>query len=307
MGSLTEGMSQRFEISWVTYATQRPEYTNQSNYLYLEQYSTPPNWHAVINGASVARNRIATPSATFNQVNLAAFSNWHTSNSCNLFTANISNAYLYVFDGGSNSINDGGNDMYDVGNYISFSTVRGATNVLNTQSNGYGTLCNVVASNYGFFISQCNVWPQISLAYTTSGTIQWRISGGIGTDNQPTSSNSNVSGTYTTSNQGRYGSFWANQVYNGGSSDPSIVMTWFTILQPDVNSEITSCNDNRYNVNPPIDPMNQNFTVTGSNYLFGCFLLSSRNTSIPRGELIPTVQIQNFLSNYVTNANIIIT
>lgn len=302
MGSLTEGMSQRFEISWVTYATQRPEYTNQSNYLYLERYTTPPNWHAVINGAIVARNTTIVP-GTFNQVDLAAFSNWHTSNSSNLFTNNISNRYLYTFDGGLNFINDGGNDMYDNGNYISFSTVRGATNVLNTQSNNYGTICNVVASNYGFYISQCNVWPQISLAYTTSGTIQWRISGDVGTDGG--GSNSNVSGIYTTNNQGRNGSFWANQNY--GSSDPSIVMTWFTILQPDVNSVITSCNDNRQSTGPPPNVMNQNFTVTGSNYLFGCFLLSSRTTSISRGELIPADQIQNFLSNYVTNANIIIT
>lgn len=56
MGSLTEGMSQRFELSWVTYPTQRPEYTNQSNYLYLEKYSSVPNWHQTINGATLARN-----------------------------------------------------------------------------------------------------------------------------------------------------------------------------------------------------------------------------------------------------------
>ena len=83
-------MSQRFEISWVTYSTQRPEFANQSNYLYLERYSTAPNWHAVINGASVARN-VTTVAGAFNQVNLAAFSNWHTSNSCNLYVNNITN------------------------------------------------------------------------------------------------------------------------------------------------------------------------------------------------------------------------
>jgi hypothetical protein len=302
VGGLTEGMSQRFEISWVTYSTQRPEFANQSNYLYLERYSTAPNWHAVINGASVARN-VTTVAGAFNQVNLAAFSNWHTSNSCNLYVNNITNEYIYIFDGTANSITDGGSDMYDGGNYISFSTTRGSTNLLNTQSNNYGTLSNITASNYGYFISQSNVWPQISLAYTNSGTIQWRISGGIGTDGG--GSNSNVSGTYTTNNQGRNGSFWANQVF--GTSDPSIVMTWFTIEQPNLNSVITSCNDNRRAISPPSDPMNQNFTVTGSNYLFGCFLLSSRNTSLLRGELIPASEIQNFLSNYVTNANIIIT
>jgi hypothetical protein len=292
-------MSNRFELYWVKYDTQRPEYAEQSNYLSLERYVTTPNWHVAINGAIVARNTNVV-SGQFNQVDLVAFSNWHTANSSNLYTNNITNRYLYTFDGGANNIGDGGSDMYDTGNYISFSTTRGSTNVLNTQSNNYGTLCNVTASNYGFFISQANVWPQISLAYTTSGTIQWRISGGIGTDGG--GSNSNVSGTYTTNNQGRNGSFWANQVF--GTTDPSIVMTWFTILQPNVNSVITSCNDNRRAISPPSDPMNQNFTVTGSNYLFGCFLLSARTTV---GTLIPATQIQNFLSNYVTNANIVIT
>ena len=296
-------MSKRYEITWVNYETQRPEYSDQQVYLYLERYDTTPSWHQVINGGLIAFNSNSPAAGSFNQVDLAAFSNWHTSNSCNLFTNNISNRYLYTFDGTANSISDGGEDMYDGGNYISFSTTRGSTNLLNTQSNNYGTLCNVTASNYGFFISQSNVWPQISLAYTNSGTIQWRISGDVGTDGS--GSNSNVSGTYTTNNQGRNGSFWANQNY--GLDDPSIVMTWFTILQPNLNSAITSCNDNRQATGPPPNFMNQNFTVTGSNYLFGCFLLSSRNTSLGRGELIPTAQIQNFLSNYVTNANIIIT
>jgi hypothetical protein len=270
--------------------------------IYFESYTETPNWSSSVKNEISFIPTISINS--FNQIDLVSFSNWHTSNASSFFLSNITNAFRYTFDGGLNNISDGGNDMYDSGNYISFSTTRGTTNLLNSQSNNYGTLSNFTSQNYGFFISQSNVWPQISFAYTNSGTIQWRISGGIGTDNQSASSNSNVSGTYITNNQGRYGSFWANQVYN--TSDPSIVMTWFTILQSNLNSAITSCNDNRYNANPPIDPMNQNFTVTGSNYIFGCFLLSSRNLSLSRGELIPTTQIENFLSNYVTNANIII-
>lgn len=306
MGSLTERMSKRYEIRFVPYAQQRPEFSNQRIEIDALMYQTRPVWFSTLSNAiqfTVPTIPIAT--LPFNQVDLVAFSNWHAANSSNIFTANITNRYIYTFDGGANSIGDGGFDMYDTGNFISFSTTRATVNLLNTQSNNYGTLTNVPASNYGFFISQANVWPQISLAYTNSGTIQWRISGGIGTDNQAASSNSNIAGSYTTTNEGRYGSFWANQVYN--TTDPSIVMTWFTILQPNLNSVITSCNDNRFSGTLPIDPMNQNFTVTGSNYLFGCFLLSSRNTSLSRGELIPTNEIQNFLSNYVTNANIIIT
>lgn len=284
-------------------------FLNQGNInatIRFERYTTVPNWATLESPGtmSIVPTVTAQPVVEFNQVDLVAFSNWHVANSSNIFTANITNAYIYAFDGATNNISDGGFDMYDTGNFISLSTTRTTVNVLNLQNINYGTLSNVTLSNYGFFISQANIWPQISLAYTKSGTIQWRISGGIGTDNLAASSNLNVSGTYTTNNQGRNGSFWVNQVYN--TSDPSIVTTWFTILQPNVNSVITSCNDNRYNANPPIDPMNQNFTVTGSNYLFGCFLLSSRNTSLSRGQAIPTNEIQNFLSNYVTNANIII-
>lgn len=298
MGSVTEGMAQRYEITWVNYNTQRPEYSDQQVYLYLERYGTTPNWHQTINGGLIAFNTNAPPAGSFNQVNLAAFSNWHTSNSSNLYVNNITNRYFYTFDGGTNNISDGGGDMYDGGNYISFSTTRGSTNLLNTQSNNYGTICNVTASNFGFYISQANVWPQISLAYTNSGTIQWRVDGNVGTDGG--GANSNFSGTYTTGNQGRYGSFWVNQNYNGG--DPTICTAWFTILQSNLNSVITSCNDNRNLANPPPNIMNQNFTVTGSNYLFGMFLLSRSN-----GVLIPSNEVQNFLSNYVTNANIIIT
>lgn len=290
-------MSNRFEIYWVNYDTQRPEYVDQPVILYLEKYATTPNWHATINGGMIARNTSVTTGA-FNQVNLVAFSNWHTSNSSNLYANNITNEYFYAFAPGTNFIDDGGGDMYDGGNYISFSTTRGSTNLLNTQSNTYGTICNVTTSNYGFYISQSNVWPQISLAYTNSGTIQWRVDGNVGTDGG--GANSNFSGTYTTTNQGRYGSFWVNQNYNGG--DPTICMAWFTILQSNLDSVITSCNDNRNLANPPPNIMNQNFTVTGSNFLFGMFLLSRSN-----GVLIPSNEVQNFLSNYVTNANIIIT
>ncbi len=64
MGNLTGAMSNRFEISWVTYDTQRPEYADQSNYISLERYQTVPNWHTIINGGMVARN-IITSTDTF--------------------------------------------------------------------------------------------------------------------------------------------------------------------------------------------------------------------------------------------------
>ena len=296
-------MAKRFEITFVPYATQRPELQNQKMEITFQRYDTLPPWRTT-QGSGVI-GTVAGPSiptSDINNVDLVAFSNWHTANSSNLFTANITNRYIYNFDGGTNNILDGGFDMYDTGNFISFSTTRGATNLLAGTSINYGTISNFPATNYGFYISQANCWPQISFAYTRSGTIQWRINGDVGTDGG--GSNLNDAGTYTTTTQGRNGSFWVNQNY--GTPDPSIVTTWFTILQPSLNSAITSCNDNRNLANPPPNVMNQNFTVTGTNFFFGCFLLSSRNAAIPRGEAIPTNEIQNFLSNYVTNANLVI-
>lgn len=58
-------MSKRFEISWVTYDNQRPERADQSNYLYLEKYLTNPNWHTVINGATIAQNTVPRTGDTF--------------------------------------------------------------------------------------------------------------------------------------------------------------------------------------------------------------------------------------------------
>ena len=296
MGNLV-AMS-NYTITFVPYQTQDPNQQLSTMGIFFQPYQIVPPWASQVTD-EIAFN-ITANIGVFNQVDLIALSNWHKSNSSNLYVNNITNRYFYTFDGGTNNINDGGNDMYDSGNFISLSTTSGIINVVNAQNINYGTIINVSRDNFGYYVSQSNVWPQISIMYIKSGTAQWRISGGIGTDNQAASSNSNVSGTYTTPTNGRYGSFWVNQIYN--TTDPSIVTTWFTILQSDVNSVITSCNDNRYNANPPIDPMNQNFTVTGSNFLFGCFLLSSRNVPISKGEFIPTAQIQNFISNYVTNA-----
>lgn len=53
-------MSNRYEISWVNYETQRPEYQGQSNYIYLQSYDTVPNWHTTINGGLVAFNTTTT-------------------------------------------------------------------------------------------------------------------------------------------------------------------------------------------------------------------------------------------------------
>lgn len=234
-------------------------------------------------------------SGNFNQVNLATFSNWHTSNASSIYTANIANAYYYTFDGTTNSINDGGFDMWDSGNFISLTGFQSASNIT------YGTLSNTPASNYGFFLSQTNVWPQIAMAYVKNGTIRWYNGGDVGTDGG--GSNNNANGTYTTTNQGRYGSYWINQ--NFGTSDPTIGYLYFTIQQSNLNSQITSSNDFRKTAQPPANAYTQSFSITGSNILFCQMLISVRNAvTSPNGFLIPQSNIVNFLSNYVQNANI---
>ena len=244
------------------------------------------------------RAPVVVGSGSFNQINLTAFSNWHTSNAQAIYSTNITNSYNYIFDGGAYNINDGGFDMWDLGNFISLTGFASSSNI------NYGTLTNTPASNYGFFVSQANEWPQIAFAYVKNGTIQWYNGGDVGTDGG--GSNNNSSGTYTTTNQGRYGSYWLNQNY--GTPDPTIGYLYFTIQQSNLNSAITSSNDLRKTAQPPANTYTQSFSITGSNIIFCQMLVSVRNASVsPAGFLIPSSNIVNFLSNYVQNATITIT
>ena len=238
--------------------------------------------------------RASAPS--FNGVDLVAFSNWHTSNASTI-TSNIPNFYNYQFDGSVSTIHDGGYDMWNDGNYVTLSGPTTASTIV------YGTLSNITASNYGYYVSQPNVWPQVDMAYVRSGEISWHNAGAVGTAGSPFASNANSSGTYTTTNQGRYGSYWVNQNY--GTANPTICYLWFTIQQSNLNSGITSSNDSRKTVNPPRSEYTQSFSITGYNFLFGQMLLSVRNpVAFPNGYLIPDSNIQSFLSNYVQNATI---
>lgn len=235
----------------------------------------------------------------FTAVDLVALSNWHTANSCNIYTTNVSPAYIYIYDGGTNNINDGGGDMYDQGNFLSWGYLdrNGVLQTSNTSIN-YGTIFTTTSTgaNRGYYISQSANWPNTCFAYAQSGTINWRVNGDVGTDGGGTMGNSN--GTYTTSGGIRYGSWWAN--YNGGTSDPSICEIWFTILFNNVSpSLITASNDGRNTISPPPNGMNQFFQVTGSNYCF-CLTLLSKNS----GVFVSATEISNFVANYVQNATI---
>jgi len=231
-------------------------------------------------------------STSFNSVDLVSFSNWHTSNA-STFTTAIPNFYFYQFDGSISAINDGGYNMWNIGNYLTL------TGIVNAPTIPYGTLVN--QSKYGYFVSQPNVWPQVELAYVTSDTLTWKNAGAPGTAGTIGSSNANSTGTYTTTNRGRNGTYWVNQNY--GKLNPTICYLWFTILQPSLNSSVYSVVDGRNTVNPPYANYTQYMTITGENVLFGQMLLSVLDLgNYPNGFLIPDMNINTFITNYVQNA-----
>ncbi len=271
-------------------------------------YDSLPPWRNVGSNVVISYSTIATQ-VVFNFLNLVSFVNWHASNASTIYSTFIPSSYFYVFDGAtSTSIADGGNnyDMFDTGNFISISTTRGTTNVLTSNNNLYGIISTFSNQNFGYTITSRNIWPQVSLSFIKEGSILWRVSGGIGSDLGGILSN--VSSFYST-NRGFTGRFWANQGWGQGN-DPSICYTWFTIESTSWNTLISSSrNGLAVGVFPP-DPMNQFMQVTGCNFIFGMFLLSARRPPISPsgvGFFLSTVFIQNFLSNYVENANITIT
>jgi hypothetical protein len=290
-------------VSFVPRETQRPERVGQPVVINNIPYVGFPNWHSVQSKLTMARNVILSTTA-FGFLDMIAMQSWHNLNASSIYRTYIPSSYFYVFDAtsalASTSINDGGFDMYDSGNFISISTTRTTTNVFTRNSNLYGIVSTLSNQNFGYFITSRNVWPQVSLAFIQDGSIRWQLTGGIGTDGGGTLSN--VSGTYTTGN-GYTGKFWANQGF--GTADPTICYTWFTIESSNWGTLISSSNINWATTAAPPDPMNQSIRVTGSNFLFGVFLLSSRRiTPSPNGFFISTSFIENFLSNYVENATI---
>jgi len=233
---------------------------------------------------------------SFNYVDLISFSNWHTSNASTLTSA-IPNFYFYEYDGTLSTIHDGGYNMWNIGNYISLN------GFINASTINYGTLANTPLSNYGYFVSQPNVWPQVELAYVRGGTITWNNAGNPGTAGSIYSSNANSSGTYTTTNQTRRGTYWVNQNY--GTTNPTICYVWFTIEQTNLNASLITSNDLRKTANPPYASYTQSFSITGNNILFGQMLLSVFDLgNYPNGYVIPDSNINTFITNYVQNANI---
>ena len=301
-------MSKTFIINFVPYATPRPELSNQPVAINNIPYIVAPSWHIPQTKLTIARNQ-SSQTVTFANVDLQALNTWHVANASSIYRTYIPSSFFYVFDGAapnqSTSILDGGNDMYDAGNFINLSTTLGSSNIITVNSNVYGRISTLTNSNVGFMTTSRNVWPQVSLAYASNASILWRITGGIGSDGA--GSLSNVSSTYTTS-KGYTGRWWANQGW-GQQFDPSIVYTWFTIESSSWNTLISSSNIGLATGTSPPDPMNQFVRVTGTNFMFGVFLLSVLRPTTATGTsfFLSTNFITNFLSNYVDNANIIVT
>lgn len=260
-------------------------------------YEDLPPWHTVVDKLTISFSTIQ-PSFTFNILDLVGFSNWNSTFASSIYRSTIVSSYFYRFDGGANSISDGGDDMWDPpGNQISltFNNRRGLSTL------NYGVI-STFTNEGGYFISRSNQWPQIAIAYMKNGTIGWTNSGNVGTDGLAGSSNSNISGTYATPT-GRYGRYWVNENYNTG--DPTICYTWFTIEQENYGTLINSCNDNRKTRQPPADSYAQHFNLTGQNIVFAQTLLSVRATITPTvglGYFIPSTIIEGFLSTFVERA-----
>jgi len=274
-----------------------PNPTDGKKSLNAFPYSNLPPWHTIRDSVTISFSTI-TPSFSFNLLLLSSFSNWNSSFASTIYSTTIQSSYRYTFDGASNSIIDGGFDMWDGGNFISLTY----SNLRNLSTLAYGTMSTFSNPTTGllggFYVSPANQWPQTALAYIKNGTIGWTNSGDVGTDGA--GSNSNISGTYTCPG-GRFGSYWANQ--NFGTQDPTICYTWYTIQDSIYGTSITSCNDNRKRTQPPPNAYTQHFNLTGCNIIFAQTLLSVRRT-LPSGlgYFIPSTTIEGFLSTFVESA-----
>ena len=257
-------------------------------------YDEIPPWHTILDKLTITYSTIRNVFDIRN-IDLVAFSNWHSSFGSTIFSTTMPSSYRYTFDGGQpNSISDGGNDMFDGGN------VLGISGISSISSINYGTLRNNIptGAGRGFFISPANQWPNVMMAYVQSGTIGLANWGNTGTDFGGTTSS--LFGTYTTAN-GRSGNYWVNQNY--GAVDPSIIYAYFNVDTPEYTTTITSSNV-RFETSDR-DTYTQNINLTGSNIIFFMTLLSIRRTFAPTGGyFVSRPIIEGFISSYVFSAQL---
>lgn len=270
-------------------------YVNASSFI-PEEGSKISFSHFVSDFVSVPQQHVSclTSNNGFN-INLNTIADWHTeSNLSVLINATFSNFYSYDFDGYANAnsvsyIHDGGNDMFDTGNYINIwgNCITGFSNL------SYGTINS--EPTHGFYITPSNTWPNTTIVYVQKGTSRITVHGNKGSDGSGTVTNDKVS--YITSNY-RYGDIFYNA--NGLAGDPSILDVWFTVQNSNWGSRVSSSNDTR-----ETDDRNDYehyVEITGSNYIFVKTLLSLSN-----GDMPPTQLVTDYITSYVYNLPLTIT
>lgn len=237
-------------------------------------------------------------------VNLTNINTYHTSSSSAYYQSNISSYYNYTYDtpgattyrdvtipAGNYAINDGANDMFDVGNAITF-----LPNGNTTTAILYGTISNDTNTQTGFWVASTGTWPHFSATWTgsTSRALTICVTGNSGSDGSGTVSNQFTS--YTTSS-GRNGNIYIST--NFGIGDPAIGEVWFTITNTSWGSSVSLTSDGRRTSdNEPTngDVYSQFMTLTGTNFILCKALLSK----FPTANLT-TTEVANFVSAWVQN------
>jgi hypothetical protein len=228
-------------------------------------------------------------------VNLNTIAEWHNTSNVNpIIDAAFSNFYYYMYDGNTYvnaiyNISDGGNDMFDGGNYIDIwgNCITGFSNI------SYGTINT--EPTHGFFITPVDTWPNTTLVYVQTGTARINVHGDVGSDGSGFVSNDQT--TYATSNN-RYGTIFYNA--NGLAGDPSVLDVWFTIENSNWGSLLMTSNDLRKTVDT--NSYSHSVEITGSNYIFAKALISLSNGVMPDMTII-----KDYVMAYVYNIPISVT
>ena len=280
-----------------------PQLTAGTSYV-LRSDSSGNNW-TLISPAYI------TGSSSFS-IDLSVLNTYHQSNSSSYYTGYITSYYNYTYDmigsqvvyrgvtipGGNYGISDGGNDMFDCGNAVTFMPTTTTTAIL------YGTISNDLTNKTGYWVGNVGYWPHMAATWTgsISRSLTICVSGNTGSDKGGTVSNQNT--TYSTAS-GRFGDIYFSTNYN--ASDPSIGEVWFTIINTSWNSSVSFTTDGRKTTdNDPTygDDYSQYITFTGVNFILCKALLSKYpTTNFTASEVVSFVAnwVQNIPSNCFNN------
>lgn len=240
-------------------------------------------------------------------VTLSALRNW--ARLAQSAYANLADSYLYVYDGEQNgvhlSLTDGGDDMFNNGNYtyitgnvfsnpelVAVSQAHGRSGFTNTRALIYGAEYVNVNDKYGVYVSHQNSYPHLVFTFTAGmGTLGIQSFGTTGS--AASGSVANHNGTYTCSN-GRTGFFWANINYFGGT-DPTVGDVWFSITHPDWDNSYVDDNT-VVDTRKTSDTTNYDhkIEISGRNFAMCKVLLSKAE-----GKFITVTEVETFLTNYV--------